>query len=101
MLTFFYMKKEIHPKYEKTIIECSCGSKFTTRSSASHIKLDICSECHPFYTGTQKLIDTAGRVDKFQAKIKKAEEHKKKQEELKQKKSIKKIDKKEKNETKK
>ena len=72
------MKKDIHPKYEKANVECSCGNKFETRSTMAKIHIEICSACHPFFTGTQKLVDTAGRVDKFKAKLKKAEEHKKK-----------------------
>lgn len=72
------MKKDIHPKYEKAIVECSCGEKFETRSTMEKIHIEICSKCHPFFTGTQKLVDTAGRVDKFKAKQKKAEEHRKK-----------------------
>ena len=59
------MKTEIHPKYESAQVTCSCGNTFTTRSTIKEIRLEICSNCHPFYTGTQRLIDTAGRVDKF------------------------------------
>ncbi|MES2200823.1 MAG: 50S ribosomal protein L31 [candidate division FCPU426 bacterium] len=59
------MKTAIHPKYELTKVTCSCGNTFETRSTIGEIKLEICSNCHPFYTGTQRLIDTAGRVDKF------------------------------------
>ena len=69
------MKKDIHPKYEKAVVICSCGEKFETRSTMPEIHVEICSKCHPFFTGTQKLVDTAGRVDKFKAKQKKAEEH--------------------------
>ncbi|MDD3480623.1 MAG: 50S ribosomal protein L31 [Patescibacteria group bacterium] len=69
------MKKDIHPKYEKTKIVCACGNEFETRSTVfPEIKVELCSLCHPFYTGKQKFVDTAGRVDKFQARIKKAEE---------------------------
>lgn len=70
------MKKDIHPKYDKAKVECSCGNKFETRSTENDIHVDLCSECHPFYTGTQKFIDTAGRVDKFKEKMQKAKEHK-------------------------
>lgn len=72
------MKKDIHPKYEKAIVICSCGNKFETRSTTAEIHVEICSACHPFFTGTQKLVDTAGRVDKFKARMKKAEEHRSK-----------------------
>ena len=59
------MKTAIHPKYETAKVTCSCGNTFETRSTIHEIRLEICSNCHPFYTGTQRLIDTAGRVDKF------------------------------------
>lgn len=63
------MKSEIHPKYEEITVTCSCGNSFKTQSTASKdLHLDICSKCHPFYTGKQKIIDTAGRVDKFRQK---------------------------------
>jgi len=64
------MKKEIHPKYEKTTIKCACGNEFETRSTVTgEIHTELCSACHPFYTGKQKFIDTAGRVDKFRARM--------------------------------
>lgn len=64
------MKKEIHPKYhEKAIITCACGAKFEVGSTAEAIEVDICSNCHPFYTGKQKLVDTARRVEKFEEKM--------------------------------
>jgi large subunit ribosomal protein L31 len=64
------MKKEIHPKYAKTIVKCACGNEFETRSTASgEIHTELCSACHPFYTGKQKFVDTAGRVDKFRARM--------------------------------
>jgi large subunit ribosomal protein L31 len=61
------MKEETHPKYETINVTCSCGKSFETRSTYSENKLhlDVCSSCHPFYTGQQKIVDTAGRVDKF------------------------------------
>jgi large subunit ribosomal protein L31 len=59
------MRTGIHPKYKQVNVSCSCGATWTTGSTTDEIKLDICSNCHPFYTGTQRLIDTAGRVDKF------------------------------------
>jgi large subunit ribosomal protein L31 len=62
------MKKEIHPKYEATTITCVCGNVIETRSTVKDIKVEICSNCHPFYTGKQKLVDTAGRVERFKKK---------------------------------
>lgn len=59
------MKKGIHPEYKETTVSCACGEVFKTRSTKGDIKLDICSKCHPFFTGKQKLIDSAGRVDRF------------------------------------
>jgi len=67
------MKKDIHPPYfKKAIVECSCGNRFEIGSTKERIHVEICSACHPFYTGKQKLVDTAGRVDKFKAKVEKA-----------------------------
>jgi large subunit ribosomal protein L31 len=66
------MKQDIHPDYKVTKISCACGEAFQTRSTKENVKLDICSNCHPFYTGKQKLIDTEGRVDKFRKKYNKA-----------------------------
>jgi large subunit ribosomal protein L31 len=59
------MKKSIHPKYEMTTITCACGNVIQTRSTVKDIKIEICSVCHPFYTGKQKLVDTTGRVERF------------------------------------
>jgi len=60
------MKPEIHPKYETINVACACGNKFETRSTMKDdLSIEICSECHPFFTGKQKLVDTAGRVDRF------------------------------------
>lgn len=59
------MKEGIHPKYEKVVVRCACGAEFETRSTKDGIRLDICSNCHPFFTGKQKLVDTGGRVDRF------------------------------------
>lgn len=64
------MKEKIHPKYEIATVTCACGNTFQTRSTLKNIKVEICSNCHPFYTGKQKLVDTAGRVDKFYRKYK-------------------------------
>lgn len=63
------MRKGIHPKYEETTVTCGCGNVITTRSTKKDIKTEVCSACHPFYTGQQKFIDTAGRVEKFQKKF--------------------------------
>ena len=59
------MKPEIHPDYMECTVKCSCGNTFTTRATKPEIRLDICNVCHPFYTGTQKLIDSGGRVQRF------------------------------------
>ncbi len=65
------MKDGIHPNYQETTINCGCGNSFVTRSTArgGEMRVDICSECHPFYTGKLKYVDTAGRIDKFQKKF--------------------------------
>ena len=60
------MKAGIHPQYTETTVVCSCGNTFTTRSTASDLRVELCSECHPFYTGKQKLVDTGGRIDRFE-----------------------------------
>ena len=59
------MKTEIHPEYVESHVTCTCGNDFMTRSTESEIHVEICSNCHPFYTGKQKLVDTGGRVDRF------------------------------------
>lgn len=59
------MKKNIHPAYKETTITCACGAVIHTRSTKQNIKIDICSNCHPFFTGKQKLVDSAGMVDRF------------------------------------
>jgi large subunit ribosomal protein L31 len=59
------MKKDIHPKYELTTVTCACGNVMEIRSTVKDIKVEICSNCHPFFTGKQKLVDTAGRVERF------------------------------------
>ena len=63
------MQTEIHPKYFETQVTCGCGNTFTTGSTRKELKVDICSECHPFYTGKLKYVDTAGRIEKFQTKF--------------------------------
>jgi len=65
------MKEGIHPTYQQTDITCACGNVIKTRSTRSDIHVEICSACHPFFTGTQKLIDTEGRVERFRKKYKK------------------------------
>ena len=62
------MKEGIHPKYEKAVIACACGSTVETRSTVAAIHVEICAACHPFFTGKQKLVDTAGRVERFNRK---------------------------------
>ncbi|OAM34789.1 50S ribosomal protein L31 [Eikenella sp. NML96-A-049] len=64
------MKPEIHPNYHEVNVTCSCGNKFTTKSAMgkTEFNIEVCSECHPFYTGKQKIVDSAGRVDKFNQK---------------------------------
>ena len=62
------MKKDIHPSYEATTIRCACGEVIETRSTKKDIKVEICSKCHPFFTGKQKLVDSGGRVDRFKKK---------------------------------
>ncbi len=68
------MKKDIHPQYEEATVHCSCGNTFTTRSTKKELHVELCSQCHPFYTGKQKLVDSGGRVDRFKRRLdKKAE----------------------------
>lgn len=62
------MKKDIHPDYTESKVVCSCGETFVTRSTKSELKVELCSKCHPFYTGKQKLVDSGGRVQRFQKK---------------------------------
>ncbi len=63
------MKPDIHPEYTEITVNCSCGNSFKTRSTAGHdLSLEVCSACHPFFTGKQKIVDTGGRVDKFRQK---------------------------------
>ena len=68
------MKEKIHPQYKETTISCACGEVVHTRSTKQNLKVEICSKCHPFYTGKQKFVDTAGRIEKFEKKWKKAKE---------------------------
>jgi large subunit ribosomal protein L31 len=63
------MKADVHPEYYVTQVSCGCGNSFTTRSTRKELKLDICSACHPFFTGKLKFVDTAGRIEKFKNKF--------------------------------
>lgn len=62
------MKEGIHPNYVETVVTCGCGNTFHTRSTRKELKVDICNQCHPFFTGKLKYVDTAGRIEKFQSK---------------------------------
>jgi large subunit ribosomal protein L31 len=68
------MKKDIHPNYEEATVHCSCGNTFTTRSTKKDLHVELCSQCHPFYTGKQKLVDSGGRVDRFKRRLEKKAE---------------------------
>ena len=63
------MKEGIHPEYKEAVVKCHCGETFTTRSTREKINVEICSKCHPFYTGKQKLVDSGGRVEKFRKRF--------------------------------
>ena len=64
------MRKEIHPEYYLVNVHCSCGNTFQTKSTVKELRVEICNACHPFFTGKQKLIDTAGRIEKYRRKYK-------------------------------
>ena len=64
------MKEGIHPEYKETTVKCACGAEYKTRSTKENIRVDICSKCHPFFTGKQKLVDTGGRVYRFKKRYK-------------------------------
>jgi large subunit ribosomal protein L31 len=66
------MKTEIHPEYVECRVHCSCGNEFVTRSTVPQLRVELCSECHPFYTGKQKLVDTGGRVERFERRYAKS-----------------------------
>jgi len=68
------MKTEIHPEYVQSTVRCSCGNEFVTRSTKPDMHVEVCSECHPFYTGKQKLMDSGGRVERFQRRRAKAQQ---------------------------
>ena len=63
------MKDGIHPQYQETTVSCGCGNSFMTRSTRPELRVDICNQCHPFFTGKLKYVDTAGRIEKFQSKF--------------------------------
>jgi large subunit ribosomal protein L31 len=63
------MKSGIHPNYEETTVTCACGNTFTTRSTRKNLRIDVCSNCHPFYSGEQRIVDTAGQVDRFMKRL--------------------------------
>lgn len=67
------MKQGIHPKYETTTVTCACGNTFETRSTRQNLRIDVCSNCHPFYTGEQRIVDTAGQVDRFMRRLQTAQ----------------------------
>ena len=68
------MKPGIHPEYQEVTVHCACGETWVTRSTRKELRLEICSKCHPFFTGRQKLVDTAGRVEKFNKRYKRKSE---------------------------
>jgi large subunit ribosomal protein L31 len=70
------MKEKIHPEYKEAVITCACGEVIHTRSTKQNLRVEICSKCHPFFTGKQKFVDSAGRVEKFLKKYSKKEENK-------------------------
>jgi len=74
------MREKIHPQYKETTISCACGEVIHTRSTKENIKIEICSKCHPFFTGKQKFVDSAGRVEKFKKRFAKKAEPKPKKE---------------------
>ncbi len=73
------MKPKIHPEYKKSIVTCACGNTFETRSTIGDIKTDVCSVCHPFFSGIQKFVDTDGRVEKFKKRVLKSKKIKQKE----------------------
>ncbi|MGD9505212.1 MAG: 50S ribosomal protein L31 [Syntrophobacteraceae bacterium] len=70
------MKKDVHPEYHQTVIRCVCGNEVPTGSTKEEIRVEICSKCHPFYTGKQKLVDSAGRIERFRKKYEKFQANK-------------------------
>jgi len=70
------MKEKIHPKYDKAVVRCACGETFETRSTRATLRVDICSKCHPFYTGKRQMVDVGGRVDRFNRRFNRSNEQK-------------------------
>jgi len=68
------MKEKIHPKYDKAVVRCACGETFETRSTRPNLRVDICSKCHPFYTGKRQMVDVGGRVDRFNRRFNRGEQ---------------------------
>jgi large subunit ribosomal protein L31 len=68
------VKDGIHPKYENSVITCACGNKIETRSTRQNLRIDVCSRCHPFYTGEQRLMDTGGQVERFRRRAQRAQQ---------------------------
>ncbi len=68
------MKQGLHPKYEETTVTCACGNTFTTRSTRQNLRTDLCNVCHPFYTGEQRIVDTAGQVERFTRRMERAQQ---------------------------
>jgi large subunit ribosomal protein L31 len=69
------MKAEIHPTYARARVHCTCGNEFITRATQDELRVEVCSNCHPFYTGRQKLVDSGGRVERFQRRVAKGRMH--------------------------
>jgi len=69
------MKKDIHPPFQKAVVHCACGNEFETLSTVKEIKVEICSQCHPLFTGQQKIVDSTGRVERFRRKYQKIDEN--------------------------
>lgn len=69
------MKKDIHPPFQKAVVHCACGNEFETFSTVKEIKVEICSQCHPLFTGQQKIVDSTGRVERFRRKYQKIDEN--------------------------
>jgi large subunit ribosomal protein L31 len=69
MKEVIFVKEGIHPKYQQTTVKCACGAEFQTGSTKKDLHVDICSKCHPFFTGKQKLVDTGGRIEKFKKRL--------------------------------
>ncbi len=68
------MKPNIHPKYQEAVVTCACGNSWTTRSTKAQLRTDVCSACHPFFTGEQRIVDTAGQVERFMRRMQRSQE---------------------------